>query len=1496
MSPFEHIRLLQSLSIENCLLDRLSTDTFRGLTFLRNLTIKQTVPIRKDSKENLTQNDRIDGESLVIERLAFRHIESAIENLDLSQNNIKSLPNDLFCPFLNLQTLNLSNNALANLTSFGLIDPATGRLCLQELYDLDLSNNRLESVPETSGVAALKNLQNLNLSYNKIIEITELTFSALRKLSILDLSNNNLRSLPNRTFRDSDELKELNLAKNNLIRIPSGLFQGLSKLQVLNMADNQIVSGSIGGETFADLIRVIVMNFSGNKLRQLSASAFQNQYSLQVLLLENNDLETIEEGTFATLYNLHTLKLSGNRFQHLPESIFTGLFVLNELHLSGNLLEHIHDDAFKNCTHLKTLELSSNLLTSIPLAIRSLNKLEKLNLSANKFTTLTDATPLTGLSIRKLDISDNYLINVTRNALRPIGQTLEELRLDGNRLRALNKEIFSDLQQKLKILRIDRNELTDVINVLSNVKHLEKLEIFNISRNSIMRFDYSLLPKSLRILDISYNRIQALGNHFEHDSRLRLEELDASENQLKEISANSIPNSIRILNLRHNQIEKLNQFTFVAKHNVTFVDLRDNSLKKIDNNAFRLGVQRPTTDYFISSDALTNPQAYVAASNSDDEKSLPPPIFLISGNPYYCDCTMEWLQRVNQLVGGVTGSGMISTYPRIGDLDLVECELPFARQVSSINHKHQTDLGVVKSNRTSVFKTDESHIKRIPLLTANSSDFLCRYRSHCFALCHCCEFDACDCEMMCPENCTCYYDQTWNTNIVDCSGGHYHKVPARIPMDVTALYLDGNNLQSLNAHTFIGRKNLRILHLNHSMVEEIANRSFNGLVYLEELHLDHNRLTSLYGYEFESLQYLTTLNLNHNQLSFIGEKIFQSLRSLQRLRLDHNHLATFGQWFSLDLSSNFPHPYSNNRMLLSLSNNPWSCKCTSMASFYENLWQLQQYVTLIDDQEIKCTNGTNLFVLQTATRLIDQCNLTRQYITMISQHSRQFPPIIPSIQMHNSPITVAPPSMFSTESQQNIQYPQSAINFDSIYHQIQQNTNQPSQTPNFSNGDEENDPDLTYQPIDMLGGLKPLFPLNSSKNQSQKRPMSYFPSSPSSSASSSSSISFSNWIYIIIALSSIIILITAMFLIIRNKQDIQLWFYGRYGIRLFESGFCLGHSYSGPHSGSRSVSGSRNRRRNCRKGLNDSYVRDSEKLFDAFVIYAKQDESFVTQQLAAELECGYPPYRLCLRYRDLPAPSNTDTLSNESGTISLKDHGYAFDAVTQAIECSRRTLVVISEQFLQSEWCKFELKAAHQETLVSCKAHRLIVVVVPPGIGSTITPGTNNLTGYNQSKLAEMLLQRLDNETKTCVRGVSILTWQERRFWEKLRFSMPASSTIGTSINGSSSGVIGHSASGVVGFNSGLIDCSNRSQLAGNPVVCDNSTKGRASTVIVTNSGYPTLGPSSLSSSSSLARSSVLYDFANNQPIYSGQNSQTSSHQHYYHQAQLPPSQNNPTW
>ena len=1058
----------------------------------------------------------------------------------------------------------------------------------------------------------------------------------------------------------------------------------------------------------------------------------------------------------------------------------------------------------------------------MPIAIRSLRSLRSLNFAGNKLIALTEPGPLVQTThLNSLDLSSNYLVNVTRNAFRSVANTLQKLRLDGNRLRMLEKNTLEDLKRTLHHLRLDRNEFTDVSNTLADLKNLEKLETLNVSHNAISWFDYIIVPSGLRVLDLSHNRIEQLGNYYELQAQLRLEDFDVSYNLIREITAASVPHSIRTLNLLSNRIEKVDQFAFVAKHNVTFVDLRNNSLHRIDNNAFRLGVQRPTSNYF-----LNRPPSIESAEF--DSKYLPPPIFLISGNPYYCDCTMEWLQRVNQLVGGVTGSGAISTYPRISDLEEVKCELPFTRQASSFALASTTDQIDMVRPVTPV---------QISLLSANTSNFLCRYRTHCFTLCHCCEFDACDCEMMCPENCTCYYDQTWNTNIVDCSAANYRTVPTRIPMDVTSLYLDGNQLYTLSAHTFIGRKNLRVLHLNNSNIETIANRSFNGLVYLEELHLEHNQLGTLNGFEFEALHYLTTLNIQYNRITFIHEKTFTSLRSLQILRLDHNQLTSFGQWFtpssllglSLDGTNSLVGSHGSHSRYLStsLSSNPWSCEqCGSIATLYDTLRVISSQLYVSDAYDVRCLlpnqSGVNLLrnLNEIEGTILDRCNLSSNLLPTISPLDVEVrPPYHPSMSVKTEtnsiqPITTPkgfimpsrPEKKANTESNENNQE-----NVETIFHPIDKFI--PKAQPPSSSIFHPTEPSLLDH-----------------SSHSNFDPHIVQPQTTGGANNSWIQWLSTNLMMLLSLLTIVLVISSLCFVSLKHKQDIQLWFYGRYGVRLFETGLC----------GCRGGADARTRRNN---GFNDHYVRDSEKLFDAFVIYARPDESFVTQHLAAELECGYPPYRLCLRYRDLPAPSLSNN-SNDSSTNSMpttKDHGYAFDAVTQVIECSRRTLVVISEAFLQSDWCKFELKAAHQETLSSCKTHRLIVVIVP----TSANPQHQYLHSQPQvAKLADMLIQRLDSETKACIRGVTVLTWGERRFWEKLRFSMPPSST--------------------------------------QPVCSGDNIKGRTSTVVVTNSGYPTLAPSSLSSSSSLARSSMLYDTQH--PIY--------YQQHHYHYAQLPPSSN----
>ena len=86
------------------------------------------------------------------------------------------------------------------------------------------------------------------------------------------------------------------------------------------------------------------------------------------------------------------------------------------------------------------------------------------------------------------------------------------------------------------------------------------------------------------------------------------------------------------------------------------------------------------------------------------------------------------------------GLGAVS-FPKVADLESIYCQLLYSR------------------DRTFV-----------PLVETNSDEFLCDYKTHCFALCHCCEYDACDCEMTCPDNCTCYHDNSWSKNIAECSG------------------------------------------------------------------------------------------------------------------------------------------------------------------------------------------------------------------------------------------------------------------------------------------------------------------------------------------------------------------------------------------------------------------------------------------------------------------------------------------------------------------------------------------------------------------------------------------------------------------------------------------------------------------------------------------------------------------------------------------------------
>ena len=905
---FRSLHQLRELYIERCKLSELPAHVFIGLQELRHLTIRTYNTDWGDLSLRLSTSTSS----------IFSPIKN-LESLDLSENGLSQLPSSILCPLNRLQYVNISANSFQDVASLGFsakssyeasttssssslssssssasAQTATGSMkndCrrLDSILNLDASHNRIKVLTDR-GFSRLHYLQVLNLRQNLIARAEETSLAGLAELNRLDLSNNQLVALPARFFQAvKTTLAELYLQNNSISVIPPGLFSGLSQVTVLDLSNNEVTSHWIGPTTFADMSRLLSLDLSHNKLSRVDATVFRALYTLQSLSLKNNIIESLAENAFISNRNLHTLSLSGNRLQTLDAASFTGLEVLNALFLDDNRLQIVHVSSFANITSLMELNVGQNRLQTVPQAIQTLHSLRSLDLSHNQIGDISNASYRGLEQLYSLNLEDNIIGNLSRGDFLDL-PSLRVLNLANNSIGSVEQGTFDNIPD-LHALRLDSNKVADINGLFVNLRDLLML---NISANRIQMFDYAMIPVGLQWLDLHDNLIENLGNYFEIESELKLRTLDASHNRLVEIDSKLIPDSIELVMLNRNQIRKIAAFTFLKKDNLTRADLSDNRLATLDLNALRLSKPPPTR--------------------------RPSPEFMIAGNPFVCDCNIEWLQRAALLstptlmlaampppstlspsFPSLIGSDPSRQLPRVVDAHQIQCRLAFGRGQQPM---------------------------MTTLAAARQSQFLCSYRSHCFALCHCCEFDACDCEMTCPDNCTCFYDQSWNTNIVDCGRNGHYLVPTRIPMDVTDLYLDGNNIAELSPHTFIGRKNLRHLYLNASHIHTINNRTFNGLKSLLVLNLADNQLDTLYGYEFERLTDLRELYLENNIISTIANRTFSALRSLQTLRLDNNRIVEFELWSML--ASSLP-----SLQQLYLGDNAWSCDCQFVGQMME---------------------------------------------------------------------------------------------------------------------------------------------------------------------------------------------------------------------------------------------------------------------------------------------------------------------------------------------------------------------------------------------------------------------------------------------------------------------------------------------------------------------------------------------------------------------------------
>lgn len=165
-----------------------------------------------------------------------------------------------------------------------------------------------------------------------------------------------------------------------------------------------------------------VLDLKGNEVTSIPHDAFSraNLLNLQKLFITKCRLKTIERYAFRKLTNLVELDVSHNQLSMIPSHAFESIPELRELKLIGNPIHTVMNDAFLNLPHLERLELTECKIAMVEeRGFDGLeNSLEVLKLDGNRLVDIHAKTLLALQNLNGLELAMNPW-NCTCN-LRPV--------------------------------------------------------------------------------------------------------------------------------------------------------------------------------------------------------------------------------------------------------------------------------------------------------------------------------------------------------------------------------------------------------------------------------------------------------------------------------------------------------------------------------------------------------------------------------------------------------------------------------------------------------------------------------------------------------------------------------------------------------------------------------------------------------------------------------------------------------------------------------------------------------------------------------------------------------------------------------------------------------------------------------------------------------------------------------------------------------------------
>lgn len=376
--------------------------------------------------------------------------------LDLQHVNLQDLEPDTFSTMKNLEDLNLCNNKLTSI-------PGGVFNSLNKLAYLDLSQNRLSGFLDWRNLTGLGgSLSNLDLSGNKIKFIRKHALFNLTGLETLNLSSNKIAILPGLLFHSNPFLTNIYLSNNSINIIGSGTFGYLNKISTLDLSQNRIVKlpYSIFQTENTSTEVITYFNIQDNHLEKISEII--ERIEIKDLFIQNNNITNITGGMFCDKLDVRYMGLkvlsnismcgrgsailaSHNQLQDIPNMFDVNL--VSVIELQYNNITHLPAGRFSEFSRLISLRLDKNHLRKIEIGL---------------FTNLDN--------LKSLNISFNNLDHVNQKIFYGLWR-LENLYLGGNHLKSLPAVMILQSLRSLKLLGLNHNpwecgELMEILHVL----------------------------------------------------------------------------------------------------------------------------------------------------------------------------------------------------------------------------------------------------------------------------------------------------------------------------------------------------------------------------------------------------------------------------------------------------------------------------------------------------------------------------------------------------------------------------------------------------------------------------------------------------------------------------------------------------------------------------------------------------------------------------------------------------------------------------------------------------------------------------------------------------------------------------------------------------------------------------------------------------------------------------------------------------------------------